>query len=48
MVKKTAVLVIGLILLLALTALILLLALRGRGLMGEGVSFVQRAARFGG
>ncbi|MDO4573513.1 MAG: hypothetical protein Q4C13_09090 [Clostridia bacterium] len=48
MAKKTAVLVIGLVLLVALTALILLLALRDRGLMGEGVRFVERAASFGG
>lgn len=45
MVKKTAVLVIGILLLAALTALILMLALRDRGLLGSGVTFV-RAGQF--
>lgn len=46
MAKKTAVLVIGLVLLVLLASLILLLTFRDRGLMGEGVTFVQRAAWF--
>lgn len=45
MAKKTAVLLIGILLLLALTALILMLALRDRGLMGSGVTFVQQAGQ---
>lgn len=46
MVKKKAVLVIGILLLLALAALILMLALRDRGLMGSGVTFVRRTEPF--
>ncbi len=41
MVKKKAVLVIGILLMAALATLILVLALRDRGLMGSGVTFVR-------
>ena len=48
MARKTAVLIAGLLLFIAVMAVVLLLVLRDRGLMGEGVTFVQKAARFHG
>ena len=48
MARKTAVLIAGLLLFLAVLAAVLLLTLRDNGLMGEGVTFVQKAARFRG